>query len=88
MIDFKHMVEKFIKTKEYSFTVIYRPVKEGGYEVTVPLLPGIITYGRNFEEAREMAQDAILCHIAALRKTREKIPTEDALVQEKITLAL
>lgn len=82
------MVEKFIKTKEHSFTVIYRPVKEGGYEVTVPLLPGTITYGRNFEEARQMARDAILCHIAALRKEEGRIPTEEALVQEKITVSL
>jgi len=82
------MAKKIIRTKEYSFTVIYKPVEEGGYEITVPLLPGVITYGRNFEEAREMARDAILCYIAALQKDEVRIPTEKALVQEKITVSL
>jgi hypothetical protein len=36
------------------------------YQVTVPLLPGLITYGRNLEEAREMARDAIRCHVEGL----------------------
>jgi predicted RNase H-like HicB family nuclease len=31
-----------------------------GYQVTVPLLPGLITYGRTLSEAREMARDAIV----------------------------
>ena len=74
------MARRAVKTKEYSFTVIYRPVKEGGYVVGVPLLPGVITYGRDFEEARKMAQDAILCHLEALKKEKEEIPSEKALV--------
>ena len=39
-----------------------------GYQVTVPLLPGLVTYGRTFGEAREMARDAIRCHLEGLRK--------------------
>ncbi|MGC2388586.1 MAG: type II toxin-antitoxin system HicB family antitoxin, partial [Candidatus Acidiferrum sp.] len=41
---------------------------EGGYQVTVPLLPGLITYGRTLEEAHEMAADAIRVHLEGLRK--------------------
>jgi len=80
------MAKRVVKTREYSFTVIYRPVREGGYEVAVPLLPGVITYGRDFEEARKMARDAILCHLEALKKEKEEIPSEKTLVQEKVTL--
>jgi hypothetical protein len=29
-----------------------------GYQLTVPLFPGVITYGRTLEEAREMARGA------------------------------
>src|SRR5271166_6157646 len=47
-----------------------------GYQVTVPLLPGLITYGRTLAEAREMARDAIRCHIEGLRKDGERIPDE------------
>jgi len=47
---------------------------EGGFQVIVPALPGIVTYGRTIEEAREMAQDAISCHVQGLLKDNEEIP--------------
>lgn len=72
-------------TQEYSFTVLYEAVGSG-YQVTVPLLPGLITYGRNFNEARAMARDAIICYLEALKKDREQIPTEDSLLQERLTV--
>ncbi len=81
------MREKKILTKEYSYTVIYEPVKEGGYQATVPLLPGLLTYGRDFEEAREMARDAIRCHIGGLLKEKERIPKETGILQEKMTIS-
>lgn len=82
------MQKKKILGKEYSYTVIYEPVKEGGYQITVPLLPGLVTYGRNFEEARGMARDAIRCYLESLLKEKEKIPKETGLLQEKITISL
>ena len=54
---------KYNPLKEYFYTVIYKPAKEGGYEVTVPVLPGLVTYGRTLEEARKMAKDAIRCYV-------------------------
>ena len=30
---------------EYRYTVVYEPAKEGGYVVTVPALPGLVTEG-------------------------------------------
>lgn len=82
------MKKKPITTTEYSFTVIYEPIKEGGYQVMVPSLSGLITYGRTFEEAKEMAQDAILCHLEALKKDKERIPTERSFLQERVTVSL
>jgi antitoxin HicB len=55
-----------------------------GYQVTVPLLPGLITYGRTLSEAREMARDAILCHLEGLKKDGERIPDEKSTIQEKL----
>ena len=69
------------RATEYGYTVIYEKLVEGGYQVFVPALPGIVTYGRTVEEAREMAQDAILCHIRALRQDGEEIP-EDPFAQQ------
>ena len=82
------MPKKTLETKEYSYTVVYEPVKEGGYQVTVPLLPGLITYGRTFEEARKMARDAVCCYVEALLKDKEEVPKETALVQEKIAVTM
>ena len=61
---------------EHGYRVIYEPLAEGGFQVIVPALPGIITYGRTIEEAREMAQDAIACHLQGLLKDDEEIPTD------------
>ena len=60
---------------------------EGGYQVIVPALSGIVTYGRTVEEAREMARDAIHCHLRGLRKDGEEIPSDpfarkDPLIEE------
>lgn len=77
-----------LTTIEYFFTVIYEPIKEGGYQATVPLLKGLITYGRNFEEAKEMVRDAIICYLESLKKDKEEIPIEKSILQERITVSL
>jgi antitoxin HicB len=59
-----------------------------GYQVTVPLLPGLITFGRTLAEAREMARDAIRCHLEGLKKDGERIPDEKSTIQEKLRVAL
>lgn len=66
---------------EYRYTVRFEPLPEGGYQVHVPAMPEIITYGRTLEEAREMAQDAIRCHVRGLWKDGEEIP-KDPLLRE------
>ncbi len=76
-----------ISAQQHSFTVIYEPIEEG-YQITVPALPGLITFGRDFEEAREMASDAIVCYLEGLRAEREKIPSESSVIQEKLTVSL
>jgi predicted RNase H-like HicB family nuclease len=92
--------EKQKSSREYSFTVMFEPLstlpanrKNGkkattGYQVTVPLLPGVVTYGRTLEEAREMARDAIRCHLEGLRKDGEPIPNEKSARREKLRVAL
>ena len=56
----------------YLYRVIYEPLAEGGFHVIVPALHGIVTYGRTIEEAREMAIDAIGCHLQGLLKDDEE----------------
>jgi len=82
------MAKKIIHSNEYFYTVIYKPVKEGGFEVTVPLLPGLVTYGRTLEEARKMAKEAISCYLEALLKEKKRIPQEKSILQERISVSL
>ena len=61
---------------------------ERGYQVTVPMLPGLITYGRTLGEARDMAADAIRVHLEGLRKDGEPIPDESTARTEKLRVAI
>ena len=61
---------------EYGYTVLFEQLAEGGYQVIVPALPGVVTYGRTLQEAREMASDAIACHIRGLLKDNEEVPED------------
>jgi predicted RNase H-like HicB family nuclease len=65
-----------LSEKVENYTVILTPDKTGGYVVTCPTLPGLVTEGDTLEEAREMAADAIHCYIESLQKDCEPIPAE------------
>jgi predicted RNase H-like HicB family nuclease len=53
--------------RKLSYRIILRPEPEGGYTVTVPALPGCITYGKTLEEAKKMALDAIKAYLESLK---------------------
>jgi len=62
--------------KKLSYNVIFCPETEGGFTVIAPSLPECITYGRNLQEAKKMAVDAIRCYIISLKKHKEPIPND------------
>ena len=66
----------------YDFTVLFEPAEEGGYVVTCPALPGLVTEGDTLEEARTMAADAIRGYLESLRKDGQPIPTDKAIPAE------
>ena len=53
------------------YTIVLRRESEGGFTVTVPALPGCVTYGRNLDEAKNMAEDAIGGYVTSLKKHGE-----------------
>ena len=53
-----------------------RDPDDGSYTVTVPALPGIVTQGRDLEDAIAMGRDAIRCHINGLLKEGLPVPEE------------
>lgn len=61
---------------EYGYTVVFEPLPEGGFNVFVPAVPEICTYGETMEEARAMACDAIRCYLESALQTGEHIPAD------------
>jgi antitoxin HicB len=57
--------------------MLLQPEPEGGYTVTCPALPGLVTYGASLDEARAMAADAIRGYIECLREDAEPVPESD-----------
>jgi len=53
------------------------------YNVLVPAIPEICTFGETLEEAREMAGDAIRCYLESALKTGEPIPNDISEVTTK-----
>ena len=64
-----------------SYRILLRKEPEGGYTVTVPSLPGCVTYGETVEEAVEMAKEAIEEYLESLREQGEEIPTEEGTLE-------
>jgi len=56
------------KIKTLNYNIILKTEKAGGFTVVVPSLPGCVTYGKNLEEAKAMAADAIKAYVASLVK--------------------
>jgi antitoxin HicB len=73
---------------EYSYTVLFEPAEEGGFVVTCPALPGLVTEGDTLEEARHMAQDAIRAYLESLHKDHLPIPADRPPVKEEIRVLL
>ena len=92
MIHKKQKRSKQETTSEYSYTVFFEPASEGGYVVTCPALPGLVTEGDTLAEARKMARDAIRAYLESLRKDGEPIPNDlkrmSDPVKETISVAI
>lgn len=57
--------------KVSNYPILLRKEPEGGYTVTVPSLPGCVTYGETIEEAKKMAKEAIELYIESMKESRE-----------------
>jgi len=72
----------------YTFTMLFEPAEEGGYVVTCPALPGLVTEGDTLEEARRMAEDALRGYLASLLADGQSIPPNKVPIAEPIEIAL
>ncbi|MCB9260831.1 MAG: type II toxin-antitoxin system HicB family antitoxin [Flavobacteriales bacterium] len=51
-----------------TYKILLNKAPEGGYCVSVPALPGCLTYGENIDEALLMTKEAIELYIEELQE--------------------
>jgi predicted RNase H-like HicB family nuclease len=62
-----------------AYTVLFEYFRESGhegYQVHVPALPEIVTWGRTLDEAKANAQEALECVVGSMRETGEPLPPD------------
>lgn len=81
-----------ITTLEYTYAALFERGESGLYTVTFPDLPGCVTQGTSFQEARASAEDALQSYLTNLQTLRKPIPASrepaGAPVLERITASL
>lgn len=62
---------------DHSYTIVLTPEPDGSaYNVTVPSLPGCLTWGPTVDAALAMAEEAIVLWIESLAAHHEPVPIE------------
>lgn len=58
----------------YKLPLVLEPQAEGGYVVTSPLLPELVTEGETVQEALQNANDALEAIIEAYKQVGKSLP--------------
>lgn len=78
--------QKIAKILEY--TAIFQPDKEiGGYTVTIPVLPGCISEGDTFEEAKKNIEEAASLYLEVM-KEQDETPEELSVIIASIQVQI
>ncbi len=72
--------------RNLNYRILLRKEPEGGYTVTVPTLPGCVTYGETVDEA--MAREAALVYVEHLQEKGEEVPTEERVLEYTLTVEI
>lgn len=68
----------------YTYKIRLQKEEEGGFTVSVPTLPGCITYGEDVYEAILMAKEAIGLYIEELQQRGEVVPDDIPKFDKKL----
>ncbi len=60
--------------KLYKLPLVFEPQPEGGYTVTCPLIPELVTEGDTVEEALENVRDALIAVMEAYEDLNRPLP--------------
>jgi predicted RNase H-like HicB family nuclease len=66
-----------ITTLDAQYVCMFSPEPEGGYTVTCPALPEVVTYGVTLEQARHNAKEAIELVLESYQEEGRTLPESD-----------
>ncbi|HET7812811.1 MAG TPA: type II toxin-antitoxin system HicB family antitoxin [Candidatus Baltobacteraceae bacterium] len=72
---------------DYRYVVILEP-EDGAFNVVVPALPEVATFGKSVEDARLMARDAITLALEYRRSRGIEIPPSDESTARVETISI
>lgn len=76
-----------MKSKVLNYSLVLQKEPEGGYTVIVPALPGCVTYGKNVDDAKKMAVEAIELYLESLDAHKEEIPEEKETLYTQVQVS-
>ncbi len=71
---------------QLTYKLLLYKEPEGSYTVSVPALPGCVTYGETVEHAIQMAKEAVELYIEELRERGENIPDDSGTFEYSLNL--
>jgi len=71
---------------QLTYKILLHKEPEGSYTVSVPALPGCITFGETVEHAIQMAKEAIELYIEELKERGEEIPDDSSTLEYSLNL--
>jgi antitoxin HicB len=71
---------------QHTYKILLHKEPEGGYTVSVPALPGCISFGENIDEAITMAKEAIELYIEELLERGEAVPDDNNTLEYSLNL--
>ncbi len=70
-------MKKQKSAKILKYDIVFEEAEEGGYTVYAPSLPGCISEGDTFEEAKKNIAEAITAYLESLAKDGEEVLDEE-----------
>ncbi len=70
-----------------TYRVLLTQEPEGGFTVTVPALPGCVTYGETVDHALSMAKEAIELYVETLEAEGSPIPDDSRTLEYSLVVA-
>jgi len=72
--------------KQRTYKILLHREPEGQYTITVPALPGCVTFGENVDHAIDMAREAIELYIEELQSRNEDIPDDSSTLEYSLNI--